>query len=64
MVTKVYTFSVAAFDTKNGPLTEEEEDARHLAKHKMLGNITFIGTLQYDLAVFTLLDFLWTALLP
>lgn len=35
----------AAFDTKNGPLTEEEEDARHLAKHKMLGNITFIGEL-------------------
>lgn len=35
----------AAFDTKNGPLSEEEEDARHLAKHKMLGNITFIGEL-------------------
>ncbi|XP_071831397.1 eukaryotic translation initiation factor 4 gamma 2-like [Apostichopus japonicus] len=35
----------AAFDTKNGPLSDEEEDARHLAKHKMLGNITFIGEL-------------------
>ena len=38
------TFSpVSAFDKKDGPLTAEEEEQRTLAKHKMLGNIKFIG---------------------
>ena len=33
-----------AFDTENG-LTDEEMEQRHIAKHKMLGNIKFIGKL-------------------
>lgn len=32
----------AAFD-KDGPLSAEEEEQLALAKHKMLGNIKFIG---------------------
>lgn len=33
-----------SFDTENG-LSEEEMEQRHIAKHKMLGNIKFIGEL-------------------
>lgn len=33
------------FDQKDGLLTPDEEDQRSLAKHKMLGNIKFIGEL-------------------
>ncbi|XP_038050694.1 LOW QUALITY PROTEIN: eukaryotic translation initiation factor 4 gamma 2-like, partial [Patiria miniata] len=35
----------AAFDNKNGNLTPDEEEQRHITKHKMLGNIQFIGEL-------------------
>jgi len=31
-----------AFDSKDGPLTADEEEQRSIAKHKMLGNIKFI----------------------
>ncbi|XP_076335649.1 N-acetyltransferase 1 isoform X1 [Tachypleus tridentatus] len=34
-----------AFDKRDGPLTPEEEEQRGIAKHKMLGNIKFIGEL-------------------
>lgn len=34
-----------AFDKRDGSLTAEEEEQRTLAKHKMLGNIKFIGEL-------------------
>lgn len=34
-----------AFDKKDGPLSAEEEEQRAVAKHKMLGNIKFIGEL-------------------
>lgn len=34
-----------AFDKKDGALTPEEEEQRGVAKHKMLGNIKFIGEL-------------------
>ncbi|CAL1296001.1 unnamed protein product [Larinioides sclopetarius] len=34
-----------AFDRKDGALSAEEEEQRGVAKHKMLGNITFIGEL-------------------
>ncbi|KAG1714650.1 Eukaryotic translation initiation factor 4 gamma 2 [Nymphon striatum] len=33
------------FDKKVGPLSPDEEEQRSIAKHKMLGNITFIGEL-------------------
>jgi len=36
-------FLISAFDKKDGPLTEEENEQYHLAKEKMLGNIKFIG---------------------
>lgn len=32
-----------AFDKKDGPLTQEEEEQRGSIKRKMLGNIRFIG---------------------
>lgn len=32
-----------AFDTKDGPLTPEEEEQRSNTKRKVLGNIRFIG---------------------
>ena len=35
--------ATAAFDKKDGPLTEEESEQYHVAKEKMLGNIKFIG---------------------
>ncbi|GFY53241.1 eukaryotic translation initiation factor 4 gamma 2 [Trichonephila inaurata madagascariensis] len=34
-----------AFDRKDGALSAEEEEQRSVAKHKMLGNITFVGEL-------------------
>jgi translation initiation factor 4G len=34
-----------AFDQKDGPLTSDEEEQFLVAKHKMLGNIKFIGEL-------------------
>ncbi|XP_020893659.1 eukaryotic translation initiation factor 4 gamma 2 [Exaiptasia diaphana] len=34
-----------AFDKKDGPLTQEEEEQRGNIKRKMLGNIRFIGEL-------------------
>ena len=34
-----------AFDSRDGPLTNEEEEQRQAAKRKMLGNIKFIGEL-------------------
>ena len=38
------SFSVV-FEKHDGPLTSEEEEQRNIAKHKMLGNIKFIGEL-------------------
>ncbi|XP_078346401.1 eukaryotic translation initiation factor 4 gamma 2-like isoform X2 [Oculina patagonica] len=39
-----------AFDTKDGPLTPEEEEQRSNTKRKVLGNIRFIGELaKYDM---------------
>ena len=38
-----WVFLISAFDKKDGPLTEEENEQYHLAKEKMLGNIKFIG---------------------
>lgn len=39
-----------AFDTKDGPLTPEEEEQRSNTKRKVLGNIRFIGELaRYDM---------------
>ncbi|XP_022106405.1 eukaryotic translation initiation factor 4 gamma 2-like [Acanthaster planci] len=35
----------AAFENKNGNLTPDEEEQRHITKQKMLGNIQFIGEL-------------------
>jgi translation initiation factor 4G len=35
----------AVFDQKDGPLTADEEEQFVVAKHKMLGNIKFIGEL-------------------
>ncbi|GIX77927.1 eukaryotic translation initiation factor 4 gamma 2 [Caerostris extrusa] len=34
-----------AFERQDGVLSAEEEEARGVAKHKMLGNITFVGEL-------------------
>ncbi|KAL1438098.1 hypothetical protein MTO96_048191 [Rhipicephalus appendiculatus] len=34
-----------AFERRNGPLTPDEQEQRLVAKHKMLGNIKFIGEL-------------------
>lgn len=34
-----------AYDKKDGPLTTDEEEQRSVVKHKMLGNIKFIGEL-------------------
>ena len=34
-----------AFDSRDGPLTNDEEEQRQAAKRKMLGNIKFIGEL-------------------
>ncbi|XP_033646152.1 eukaryotic translation initiation factor 4 gamma 2-like [Asterias rubens] len=39
------TQAFAAFDNKNGSLTQDEEEQRHITKQKMLGNIQFIGEL-------------------
>lgn len=38
-------FVFLAFDKKDGALSPEEEEQRGVAKHKMLGNIKFIGEL-------------------
>ncbi len=38
----VHLLFVVDYD-KDGPYTPEEEEQRHIAKHKMLGNIKFIG---------------------
>ncbi|XP_006819166.1 eukaryotic translation initiation factor 4 gamma 2-like [Saccoglossus kowalevskii] len=35
----------AAFDKNEGPLTSAEQEQKQIAKHKMLGNIKFIGEL-------------------
>ncbi|XP_062241090.1 eukaryotic translation initiation factor 4 gamma 2a isoform X2 [Platichthys flesus] len=37
--------NVEVFEKHDGPLTSEEEEQRAIAKHKMLGNIKFIGEL-------------------
>lgn len=42
-----FSFSIAVFDKKDGPLTEEESEQYHVAKEKMLGNIKFIGLSIY-----------------
>lgn len=44
-------FWVSAFDKKDGPLTEEENDQYILVKEKMLGNIKFIGQLTVSCLV-------------
>lgn len=42
---KIFSIPLAVYDKKDGPLTSEEEEQRTIAKHKMLGNIKFIGEL-------------------
>ncbi|KAK5935305.1 hypothetical protein CgunFtcFv8_020680 [Champsocephalus gunnari] len=37
--------NVETFEKNEAPLTSEEEEQRNIAKHKMLGNIKFIGEL-------------------
>ena len=46
-----WVFWVSAFDKKDGPLTEEENDQYILVKEKMLGNIKFIGQLTVSCLV-------------
>ena len=42
----IWLFSLpVAFEKNEAPLTSEEEEQRNIAKHKMLGNIKFIGEL-------------------
>ncbi|XP_023238613.1 eukaryotic translation initiation factor 4 gamma 2-like [Centruroides sculpturatus] len=40
-----FSLKIKTFDKKDGPLSAEEEEQRAVAKHKMLGNIKFIGEL-------------------
>ena len=50
--------TVEAFDTENGGLSEEEMEQRLIAKHKMLGNIKFIGKSYVPLLLYLEMTFL------
>ena len=43
----MYLHILSVYDRRDGPLLPEEHEQYQIAKHKMLGNIKFIGKFSY-----------------